>query len=212
MEDYLEIPNEVKIGLYIHKIAGKMEIAESFLISRFNQLKKRVRYRIRGEVIEQQKDRSIIKKGQWRAEEDLISILITDNKEVAKYIFDHISTSDFANEHLRNIFESFAHQWEELGHFDLRELERSLNTEADMNMISKLSLQVINNPLKYAAGCIYKMRKWHLDTRYNEILRLMREESKSSKSKIHYTKELTEIRHRLSEIENEQKKFLKVDL
>jgi DNA primase len=212
LENYLEIPNEVKIGLYIHKIAGKMEIAESFLISRFNHLKKRDRYRIRDEEIKQQKDRSIIKKGQWRAEEDLISILITDNKEVAKYIFDHISTSDFANEHLRNIFESCAHQWEELGHFELRELERSLNTEADMNMISKLSLQVINNPLKYAAGCIYKMRKWHLDARYNEILRLMREESKSSKSKIHYTKELTEIRQRLSEIENEQKKYLKVDL
>jgi replicative DNA helicase len=167
---------------------------------------------VRDEEIDQQKDRSIIKKGQWRAEEDLISILITDNKEVSKYIFDQLSTSDFANEHLRNIFESLAHQWEELGHFDLRELERSLNTEADMNMISKLSLQVINNPLKYAAGCIYKMRKWHLDARYSEILRLMREESKSSKSKLHYTKELTEIRHRLSEVENEQKKYLKVDL
>jgi hypothetical protein len=40
----------------------------------------------------------------------------------------------------------------------------------------------------------------------------MKEESASAKSKSHYTKELTDIRQRLTEIENEQNKFLKIDL
>jgi replicative DNA helicase len=154
----------------------------------------------------------MIKKGQWRAEEDLISILLLEEKEVTKYIFDHLSISDFTNPPLQNIFEILAHQWEEHGHFDLKELEKSITDTSEISILSKLSLQVINNPLKYAAGCIYKLRKWHLDTRYNEILRLMREEATSSESKTHYTKELSEIRHRLSEIEDEKVKYQNPDL
>jgi hypothetical protein len=56
------------------------------------------------------------------------------------------------------------------------------------------------------------MRKWHLDSRYNEILRLMKEESSSTDSKSHYTKELIDIRIRLTEIENEQGKFINAGL
>jgi DNA primase len=212
LENYLDIPNEVRIGLYLHKISDKFEIAESFLISRFNKLKKRDRYRIKTDDTDSGKPESFLKKGQWRAEEDLISILLLEDTEVSNYIFEHISISDFANEHLQKIFELLTHQYEELGHFDFKEIEKSLTTEMEMNTFSKLTLQVINNPLKYSAGCIHKMRKWHLDSRYNEILRLMKEEAASAKSKSHYTKELTDIRQRLTEIENEQNKFLKIDL
>lgn len=189
LEDYVNIPNDLKVGLYIHKIADKMEIAESFLISRFNDLKKRSRYRPTEQVEKKEPKIGTINKGQWRAEEDLISILLLDDKEVARYIFDHISTEEFANDHLREIFEILAHQWEEMGHFSLKELEKATTTESGMSLISKLSLQVIEQPLKYAAGCLYRMRKWHLDVKYNEILKLMKEESASSKSKSHYTKE-----------------------
>jgi hypothetical protein len=104
------------------------------------------------------------------------------------------------------------HQYEEYGHFDSKEIEKSLTTEMEMNTFSKLNLQVINNPLKYAAGCIYKLRKWRLDSRYNEILRLMKEESASTKSKSHYTQELTDIRQRLTEIENEQGQLMNNNL
>ena len=212
LEEYKDIPNEVKIGLYLHKIAAKFEIAESFLISRFNQLKKRDRYRIHTDDSDSQEQKSIIRKGQWRAEEDLIAILLLEDREVSKYIFEHISISDFVNDHIRKIFELLLHQYEEHGHFDSKEIEKSMTTDIEMSTFSKLNLQVINNPLKYAAGCIYKMRKWRLDSRYNEILRLMKEESTSVKSKSHYTKELTDIRQRLTEIENEQNKFLNISL
>ena len=127
-----------------------------------------------------------------------------EDKEISKYIFEHISVSDFANEFLQKLFEMLTHQYEEI--------EKSLTTEMEMNIFSRLNLQVFNNPMKYAAGCIYKMRKWHLDSRYNEILRLMKEESASTGSKDHYTKELSEIRIRLTEIENEQVKFIKINL
>ncbi|TFH02754.1 MAG: toprim domain-containing protein, partial [Calditrichales bacterium] len=212
LEEYAQIPNEVKIGLYIHKIAERMEVAESFLIDRFNKIKKRDSYRISRTDDEKQDAIPTVKKGQWRAEEDLIAILLLDQNEVSKYIFDHISTADFTNDNLRGIFEVLAHQWEEQGHLELKEIERSLPNPEDMELITKLSLQTLNKPLKYAAGCIYKMRKWYFDSRYNEILRLMREEDASTTSKMHYTKELTEIRKRLSEIEKEQIKFYKADL
>ena len=207
LEDYIDIPNDIKVGLYLHKIAEKMEIAESFLISRFNNLKKQNRFRTTDREKRTEPIVSKLNKGQWRAEEDLISILLLDEKEVVRYIFEHISTEDFGNNHLREIFEILVHQWEEMGHFSLKDLEKAVSTESGMNLISKLSLQVIEQPLKYAAGCIYKMRKWHLDTRYNEIMRLMKEESESSKSKSHYTKELTEIRIRISEVETERLKM-----
>jgi DNA primase len=212
LEDYRDIPNEVKIGLYLHKIADKFEIAESLLISRFNKLKRRDQYRLKTDDLPVKNPDRILKKGQWRAEEDLIAILLLEDKDVTKYIFEHITLADFANEHLNKIFELLSHQYEELGHFDLKEIEKSLTTEIEMNTFSKLTLQVINNPQKYASGCIYKMRKWHLDSRYNEILRLMKEESDSVKSKSHYTQELTEIRKHLTEIENEQNKFMNIGL
>ncbi len=211
LEAYLDIPNDVKIGLYLHKIAEKMEIAESFLISRFNKLKKRDRYRVRKET-EKTTAQPTLKKGQWRAEEDLIAILLLDDQEVSKYIFDHISTSEFSNDNLRAVFEFLAHQWEEIGHIALNDLENAFTSDSDISLLSRLSLQVINNPTKYAAGCIFKMHKWHLDARYNEILRLMREEGESSKSRIHYTRELTEIRNRLSEIQDEHNKYLNPSL
>jgi DNA primase len=212
LEEYRNIPNEVKIGLYLHKIADKFEIAESLLIARFNKLKKRDRYRLRSEETDSEKQEPVLRRGQWRAEEDLIAILLLEDMEVSKYIFEHISISDFVNDHLQKIFELLLHQYEEHGHFDAKEIEKSLMTDLEMNTFAKLNLQVINNPLKYAAGCIYKMRKWRLDARYNEILRLMKEESTSSKSKSHYTKELTDIRQRLSEVEEEQNKYLNVGL
>jgi DNA primase len=212
LEEYRNIPNEVKIGLYLHKIADKFAIAESLLIDRFNKLKKRDRYRFRDNEPESEKAKPILMKGQWRAEEDMIAILLLENPEVSNYIFEHISISDFANEHLRKLFELLLHQYEEDGHLDSKEIEKSLTTDMEMNTFSKLNLQVINNPLKYAAGCIYKMRKWRLDSRYNEILRLMKEESASAKSKSHYTQELTDIRQRLTEIENEQGTIMKINL
>jgi DNA primase len=212
LEEYRDIPNEVKIGLYLHKIADKFEISESLLIDRFNRLKRKDRYRFTPEDSISDHKIPILRKGQWRAEEDLIAILLLEDSDVSKYIFEHISISDFANDHLRKIFEILLHQYEENGQFDSKEIEKSMTTEIEMSTFSKLNLQVINNPLKYAAGCIYKMRKWHLDSRYNEILRLMKEESTSEKSKNHYMKELTDIRSRLSEIENEQGKLMKNNL
>ena len=60
-------------------------------------------------------DTSKVKVG-WAARTvfNLISILLLDNKEVTRYIFEHISTEDFANDHLREIFEVLVHQWEDM--------------------------------------------------------------------------------------------------
>jgi DNA primase len=211
LEEYLTIPNQVKVGLTIHKIAEKMEIAESFLVSRFNDLKKRQHHRDR-ELREPAKVfAGTIKKGQWRAEEDLIAILLLNDAGISRYIFDHISTEDFTNNSLRDIFELIVQQWEDLGHLELKKMLSEINSEEMTSLISKLSLKVIEQPLKYASGCIYQMRKWHLDTRYNEILRLMKEEAESAKARTHYMKELTVLRQQISDVEAERKKIFNAD-
>ena len=153
----------------------------------------------------------VVKKGQWRAEEDLIAILLLDDAETSRYIFEHLSTEDFSNDQLRDIFELIAHQWEDLGHFDLKRLQNTIESEEVLSLLTKLSLKTIEQPLKYACGCIYQMRKWHLDSRYHEIMRLMKEEAESAKSRTHYMRELRDVRQHITEVENERKKMFNMD-
>jgi len=211
LEEYTNIPNELKIGLYIHKIAEKMEIAESFLIARFNDLKRRRRHRFTDTTEPESMTVPVVKKGQWRAEEDLIAILLLDDAETSRYIFEHLSTEDFSNDQLRDMFDLIAHQWEDLGHFDLKKLQNTIESEEILSLLTKLSLKTIEQPLKYACGCIYQMRKWHLDSRYHEIMRLMKEEAESAKSRTHYMHELRDIRQLITEVENERKKMFNMD-
>jgi len=213
--ELIGLPNEVKIGLYIHQIATRLQIEESFLISRFNQLKKNKKYRIhtsRDEEDSGQKSRPVLRKGQWQAEEGIIALLLSNEHETSNQILHQISASDFVNDEYRGIFEKISFELEELGKVNLKEVQKSVESDHDQNLISRLLIYEINNSTKLAADCIYKMRKWSLDSRFNEIKRLISDEASSPESVLHYMKELTEIRNKLTDIDKERSKYLKSNL
>jgi len=213
--DLLEIPNDVKIGMYIHQIASQLEIQESFLVSRFNQLKskKRLGTRYHKDEPKSGSEKKIkVTRGEAQAEEGLIALLLLNEKDLSNQILHQISASDFINNEYQQIFEEMSMELEELGEVDLKKIEKFSKNEKMQNLISRLLLIEINNPSKLAADCIYKIRKWSLDSRFNEIKRMISDEASSPDSVIHYMKELTEIRNKLTEIAKERDKYLKSNL
>jgi DNA primase len=208
------IPNDVKVGLSLHRLSQNLEIAESFLISRFNHLKRQRKYQVQNsnEIEEGAIKAAPFRKGQWRAEEGMISLLLLNKTQITKMILHHISASDFENDDLRALFEYISLQWEDLGMIDVKRLNEKFNSQENATVLSKLSLQNIHNTDKFAVDCIYQLRKRSLDLRFNEVKRLMNEESASHDSVLHYLKELTAIRNKLSEIEKERSRHFKVDL
>ena len=72
MQSLVKLPNEIKIGLYIHRLSEKMEIAENFLIARFNRLKQR--QRIDSTALEKLPPVEKFRVGEWQAEENIIAL------------------------------------------------------------------------------------------------------------------------------------------
>ena len=214
LEKLIKIPNDVKIGLYVHQIAGKLEIAESLLISRINRLKKQARFQNVNYVKEDKKEQTTqrLSKGQWRAEEGIISLLLLNNQEISKQILNQISSSDFENEEYQKIFEQISFKWEEMGTIDVNKIQEDISDNDSQSLIAKLSLQNIDDVKKYATDCIYQLRKWTLNIRFNEIKHAMHEESDSQESILHYMQELATIRKKLTEIEQERTSHLKSDI
>jgi DNA primase len=200
--DYLvSLTDEIKIGLYLHQLSQHLEIAENFLIAQYNKLKRRRRFQPETAEGAQPATTGRLLKGKWNAEEGLLALLLQDNPEMNKSIFDHISLNDFANDELRDIFEIMCEKWEETGHIALD----NLHQPEKENLLSKIALTEIANPIKYMADCIYQMRKWHLEQRFHEVKRSIHEEASSEESVMHYMKELSAIRQKLSQIEKEHK-------
>jgi DNA primase len=213
-ESLILLPNDVKIGLYLHELSEKLELAESFLISRFNRLKKQRRFQksYSHETEDSEQIKSGYKKGEWRAEEGILSLLLLDNAQINKQILQNVSASDFENEDIKEIFEYISHQWEEVGTINISKINKEFSSKTKAALLSKLFIQDIHDENKFAADCIYKIRKRSLDIRFNDIKKLMNEEASSDDSVLHYMKELTEIRSKLSEIEKEHARHFKLDL
>jgi len=206
--ELISVPNDVKIGFYLHKLAESLEITESLLVSRFNKQKKNKKYfRTNQPPKKNEKQQSdiIIKKGEWKAEEGILSILLKNNKDDTREILNNLSSSDFENENFQQIFESMAHQWEDKNSIELNQVQNELPAELHEILIA-LSFNEVENISKFTNDCIYKLRKWHLNARYAELRRMLQEESESEKSVIHYMKELNEIKKKLIDVENNHHK------
>jgi hypothetical protein len=120
--------------------------------------------------------------------------------------------TDFENESLRRLFELFSENWDELGRVSIHDLTAKMN-DRENNLVTELLLHETRDLAKFTADCIYQIKKWTLDQRYNEIKRLMHSETSGSKDPaLHYIKELNAIRKKLSEINEEHNKYLKIDL
>jgi hypothetical protein len=110
------------------------------------------------------------------------------------------------------LFEIFSENWDELGRVSIHDLTAKLDP-AENNLVTALMLHEIHDLHKFTADCIYQIKKWALDQRYNEIKRLMHSEPSAGKdSALQYIKELNTIRKKLSEINEEHNKHLKINL
>ena len=174
------------------------------MVSRFNKQKKNKKY-FKYNQNNDENDKSdspiIIKKGEWKAEEGILSILLKNDKDATNEIFEYLSSSDFENENYRQIFEVIAHEWEDRNSIELSRIQSGMNEEL-MSVLSALSFNEVENITKFTNDCIYKLRKWHLKARYGELRRMLQEESHSQKSVNHYLTELNEIKKKLIEVEN----------
>ncbi len=203
--ELISYKNDVKIGFYLHKLSENLEITESLLVSRFNKLKsKRKYYSVNNTAKENKPDKifSNIRKGEWRAEEGILSILINGKPKIIKHILNNLSSSDFENDDLQKIFEIIVNFWEEENQIKISQIQDELDTE-HKSTFSKLSLLEIDNTDKFVKDCVYRLKKWHLNSRYSEIRKMLQEEVASPKSVTHYMKELTQVKKKLMDIENE---------
>ena len=206
--ELISVPNEVKVGFYLHKLAERMEITESLLVSRFNKQKKSKKYfqsnqKLNEKDIEQPE--LIIKKGEWKAEEGILGILLKGNADTTKEIFNSLSSSDFENEDFRQLFETIGNHWEDKNDVNISQLQNELSDNLKEVLIG-LSFNEIENISKFTNDCIYTLRKWHLNARYAELRRMLQEESDSEKSVNHYMKELSDLKKKLIEVENSHHK------
>ena len=202
--ELISVPNEVRIGFYLHKLAESMEITESLLVSRFNKQKKNKRYfksNQKQEEEEGEKQDLKIKMGEWKAEEGILSILLKGSADTTKEILNSLTSSDFENEDYRQIFDTIGHHWEDKNIVSLSHLQNELSDDLKEILIG-LSFNEIENISKFTNDCIYKLRKWHLNARYAELRRMLQEESDSEKSVNHYMKELNNLKMKLIEVEN----------
>ncbi len=213
LDSIRNIRDEIKIGMYLHQLAQSLEIAESFLISRFSRLHQH------GTTTEPAAGKPAAARpaepalrGRWRAEEGILSVLLLNDAQQTRQIFDQLSVTDFENESLRRLFELFSENWDELGRISIHDLTAKMN-DRENNLVTELLLHETSDLPKFTADCIYQIKKWTLDQRYNELKRLMHSETSGSQDPaLHYIKELNAIRKKLSEINEEHNKYLKIDL
>lgn len=203
--ELIRFPNEIKIGYYLHKLAENLEISESLLVSRFNKIKKK-RHLYNSQRINHEKEtekKSVeFKRGEWRAEEGILAAILNGKPEIIKQLLNSLSSTDFENEDLKSIFEIIMNYWEENNQLNIKKIQDDLNPE-QQRIISRLSFSEVDNIEKFANDCIYRLKKWNLNTRYSEIRRMLQEESTSPKSVDHYMKELSQLKKKLIDIENE---------
>ena len=212
LDSIRNIRDEIKIGMYLHQIAQNLEIAESFLLSKYSRLRKisqgAEQSQPGGDSPKQSTNQH---RGKRRAEEGILSVLLLNDPTQTRQILNQLTVADFENEDLRRLFEIFSENWEERGHISIHDLTATLST-GENNLLTGLMLHETPDLPKFTADCIYQIKKWALDQRYNEIKRLMHTDSSANDYALEQIKELNEIRKKLSEVDEEHSKYLKINL
>lgn len=209
LDTLLKVPNEIRVGQYLHILADKMNLSESLLISRFKSMKRKMITRSVEKSSGETQDYSPakFKKGEWKAEEGMIFLLLNSPPAVSKYIFEHISVSDFQNEDLSRIFENLTSLWEDGEALNIQNIKPLLNE----NELSSLNLILVTGMAvsqKFAEDCIFRIKKWNLDQNYNEIKQRLQEEKSSKEAVNHYLKELSKIQKKISDLEKNKPREL----
>ena len=218
LNNLINQPDNVKTGLYLHLLADRLQINESLIIDQFNRFKKArlKRNRQMDSVSDQQQhDQETVKAtkiytGQYKAEEGLIKLLISQSKDIRNYIIEHVRYEFFENEDYIKVYEYIIEEFEENGDIDISKMiEYFKDDENLIRLISDAALFKTANPEKFSQDCIYQLEIWQLQKKSQELSAIIKAESDSIETVLHYTAELTEIRRKIDSLQKEMRIYRK---
>lgn len=217
LEGLVTFKSASKAGLYIHHLADRMQVSEAMLVEEINRLRKRqARYNKTGMKNEdpsketQESDRLLIKRGDYKAEEGLLELMINANDETQKYVSEHASIDLFENEDFAGLYDHIIHDIEEYGKIDVQKLFENPDLSENQHLIlTRLTINPLSNEMKHAAGCIFKLKKWQLEKQEREIQNHIKADN-SEEGEMHFTFELAKINKEKQILSKEYLKGLKM--
>lgn len=204
LNDLAGLKNQLKVGLMLHQIADRLDVSEALLIQQFNQLKRRQKQpgsaaKNKNEAV----STVTIHSGAYKAEGAILGLLLGKDETIKRFITDHITADLFQNPELRTLYTIIINEIEETGRIDVNSLmEDQEENKSLYGLISELAFQEQPESIKFARDCVYQIKKRYLEKKSREISTFIKAESDSIESIMHYTKELTQIRKEIAELEN----------
>ncbi len=217
LNNLINQPDAVKIGLYLHLLADRLQINESLIIDQFNRYKKArlKRNRQMTEAATQEPEHETKKApklytGQHKAEEGLIKLLINQSKDIRNYIIEHVRYDFFENEDYIKLYEYIIEEFEENGDIDIgKMIEYFKEDEKLVQIISDAVMFDTANPEKFSRDCIYQLEIWQLQKQSQELSAVIKAEKDSLDTLLHYTAELTKIRRKIDVLQKEMRIYRK---
>lgn len=212
IENLSELKNQIKIGLYLQQISERLQINESLLIAQLNRLKKN-KSKYLNTAVSQVGQQTRITRGEYAAEAGIIGLLLTMNPEIRNYINEHITADLFENKTLLDLYEHMMQEIEEKGQISIeRLLSYYHDNERIKSILSEIALTLDLQSMRYAIDCIFKLKKWNLEKKSRELSDMIKNESGSQDSVLHYSQELMKIRRELNHLEMERRNQLKREM
>ena len=204
LQELSDLKNALRLGHYIHRLAEAFQINEQALV---DQMRKLRRFRKKNEPLpaeqtrEAPQDSGYAFTGMHRAEAGIIGLLLNGQPEVRNFIMQSVSFDLFENEPLIRIYDQIMMELEEYGQIDAGKfLLRFQEDEPMKRLLSEIALQEYKDEMKFARDCIFQLKKWQLEKKSRELQELIRQESASSDSVLHYSQELIAVRRQLNEL------------
>lgn len=195
-----ELPNQVKTGLYLHQLSDRLQINESLLVDQLNRFK---RFRIKNREKKQAETRPEIKahSGMYKAEAGIIGMLLNGKEETRNTILMEIGIDSFTNPRLRQLFEYLIQEFEENGELNPGRLLDQFGEDEEMvKLVSELSIAEYGDEDKFTRDCVFQLKRFQLEKRNTELAQLIRQESGSDESVMHYQRQLMETKKQLNEL------------
>ncbi len=209
-------PDAVKTGLYLHLLADRLQINEGLIIDQYNRYKRARLKRNRQNTISKEEpikdstEFSGIYTGQFKAEEGLIKLLISQSKDIRNMIIETVRHELFENDDFITLYEYMIEEFEETGNINISKMiENFQHKERLTQIISDAALFKTANPEKFSRDCIYQLEIWQLQKQSQELSAIIKVESKSIETVLHYTSELTGIRRKIDALQKEMRIYRK---
>ncbi len=152
----------IKQNFYMNRLAERFGLQEATLLAEIRKRRKILRRR-EERTLTRQKPEPVTRAGTaligaWRAEKDILIILLNYFEEVKHLIFKHLEPQDFLNEPFRKMFvrirENQDRSGDELIHFILSEIE----DETVINLLTADLFKEILKPARYLKDCMEQVK------------------------------------------------------